>query len=111
MLSISSNSKIYLCKTPTDMRKSYNGLINLVRYHFCQNPLSGDFFLFVNKRCNSLKILFWDSGGFCLYCKRLEKGVFKFPQGDSSQIERAQLALILEGFKARKLEKMKRFEP
>jgi transposase len=111
MLAISSHSKIFICRNPTDMRKSYNGLIALVQNHFKQNPLAGDFFVFSNKRCNSLKIIFWDTGGFCLYCKRLEKGVFKFPQGKNEQIERASLALILEGFEVKNINKLSRFRP
>ena len=93
------------------MRKSYSGLTALVQNHFKQNPLGGDFFLFVNKRCNSLKILFWDTGGFCLYCKRLEKGVFKFPQGENEQIERSKLSLILEGLEVKNINKISRFNP
>ena len=73
--------------------------------------MAGDFFLFINKRCNSLKILFWDTGGFCLYCKRLEKGVFKFPQGENERIERASLGLILEGLEAKNINKLSRFKP
>jgi transposase len=93
------------------MRKSYNGLMALVQNHFNQNPLAGDFFLFVNKRCNSLKILFWDTGGFCLYCKRLGKGVFKFPEGESEQIKRANLSLILEGLEVKNIKELTRFKP
>ena len=76
MFGISSNMRIFLCREPVDMRKSYDGLANLVEHYFHENVLGGSFFLFMNSQRNRLKILFFDSGGLCLFCKRLERGRF-----------------------------------
>ena len=64
-----------------------------------QDPLSGHLFVFRNRRGDRIKILFWDRSGYCLWYKRLEKGVFKFPDSNarSIEVEAATLALILEG--------------
>jgi transposase len=111
MLSLSSNSKIFLCRDATDMRKSYDGLSYLVENYFEQNPLGGDFFVFINKNRNRMKILFWDSGGFCLFCKRLEKGRFRFPNGDELSIDRTCLAMILEGIDLDSVKRLPRYKP
>lgn len=63
MFGVSSGMRIFLCRDPVDMRKSYDGLANLVENHFHEDPLCGFFFLFMNRQRNRLKILFWDSGG------------------------------------------------
>jgi transposase len=111
MLSLAANSRIYLCKNPTDMRKSYNGLMYLVENHFQLNPLNGDYFVFVNKNRNSLKILFWDSGGFCLFCKRLEKGRFRLPNTEEEQIDKVFLNMILDGIDLNSVKRLPRYKP
>lgn len=111
MLAISSTSKIFLCRSPTDMRKSYDGLANLVQSSFGENSLSGDFFVFANKNRDRLKILFWDNGGFCLFCKRLEKGRFRLPLDNSTLIDRASLQMILEGIDLKSVKRLPRFKP
>ncbi len=79
---------------PVDMRKSFNGLIALTRQALKEDPLSGTFYLFSNRRSNLVKILFWDRTGFCLYAKRLEQGRFRFRSGEISTRE---LGLMLDG--------------
>jgi len=58
-----------------------------------------------------MKILFWDSGGFCLFCKRLEKGRFRFPNGDAVSIDRTSLAMILEGIDLDSVKRLPRYKP
>lgn len=111
MIAISSTSKIFLCLAPTDMRKSYDGLANLVSSYFSENSLSGDFFVFVNKKRDRLKVLFWDNGGFCLFCKRLEKGRFRLPSDNAALIDRASLQMILEGIDLKSVKRLPRFKP
>ena len=111
MLALTLNTRIFLCKEPTDMRKSYDGLMYLVQNHFNQNPLSGDFFVFVNRNKNRMKILFWETGGFCLFCKRLEKGRFKFPEGESIQIDKIILSMILDGIDFSSIKRLPRYTP
>jgi transposase len=100
MLSIANHAKIYVYTANVDMRKSINGLIVLLVDIFEQDPKMGDFFVFVNKQRNKLKILFWDKNGFSIYYKRLEKGRFQYSsylQGEEIVVNPAQLTALLMG--------------
>ena len=70
---------IYLCCGPTDMRKSINGLMVLVKDSFTLDPFDDALFVFCNRSRNRIKILEWDTDGFWLYFKRLERGRFRWP--------------------------------
>ena len=74
---------MFLCVQPTDMRKSYEGLGALTQTVLQQNPLSGHLFVFMNKKRDRVKLLYWHLNGFCIWQKRLEKGQFYLtaPQG------------------------------
>ena len=84
---------------PVDMRKSFTGLYALTRHGLGQNPLSGDLYVFINRRGNYLKCLYWDRSGFCLWAKRLERGCFvgKQRQGGVLELDWTGLKLLLEG--------------
>ena len=91
--------KIFAYSEPTDMRKSFQGLLALVQHVFRdRDPYSGDLFVFVNRRGNYVKILAWDRTGFSLFAKKLERGRFVFP-GESVPQELSDQALrfILDG--------------
>ncbi len=77
--------RIFAYTRPTDMRKSFQGLLALVQRVFTEDPHSGSLFVFVNRRGNYVKILSWDRTGFALYAKRLERGRFIFPAAAESQ--------------------------
>jgi transposase len=68
--------QVWARRVPTDLRNGYNGLYGIVKREFDRDPLSGDAFLFVNKRRKSAKVLLWDGTGLCIYSKRLSRGVF-----------------------------------
>jgi transposase len=93
-------NRIYLAVGSTDMRKAINGLSFLVEQAMALNPFSGDLFVFCNRRCDIIKILYWDYNGFCLWHKRLEKDRFKWPQTaqDVVTINHKQLDWLLAGF-------------
>ena len=55
---------------PTDMRKQFDGLSGLVRSALDDDPLSGHLYVFFNRSANRVKILWYDRGGFAMYCKR-----------------------------------------
>lgn len=91
--------RIFAYAKPTDMRKSFRGLLALVQQVFVdQDPYSGALFLFVNRKANYVKILVWDRTGFVLYAKKLERGRFSIPgSGDRSELSEKALRFILDG--------------
>ena len=103
MIGLPSQGRIYLHRAPVDMRKSFDGLSGLVRGAFEQDPLKGDLFVFLNRRRDLVKALYWDRDGFALWAKRLERGRFTLPSGTTPEVDRAELALLLEGVRARVL--------
>ena len=111
MFSLNSHQDYYLYSEPTDMRKGFNGLSGLVRNKLGENPLSGDVFVFLNRRRDRMKLLVWERGGFVLYYKLLEQGTFQLPdiQGSSLQITWHQLVFLLEGVVLESVKKRKRY--
>ena len=99
MLSLNGTQRVFLCAHAVDFRKAHDGLCALVRDRFGDDPFSGDVFVFHNVARDRIKLLFWDRNGFWLLYKRLEKGTFPFgrQEGERVEIERAQLAMLLEG--------------
>jgi len=91
--------RIYVATTPVDMRKSFDGLVEVVRSFLGHDPLSGSMFVFRNRAGHMLKILWWDDGGLAIFYKRLERGTFRFPySGEKSLvIDRDQLLRLLQG--------------
>ena len=94
-----SDTRIYLATGGTDMRKAINGLSILVEDQLRCDPFSGHLFAFCNRRCNMVKILYWDRNGFCLWQKRLEKQFFCWPQraDEVMELDLRQLSWLLEG--------------
>ena len=101
MLSLPSPVKIFLCTQPVDLRRSFDGLAAIARDGLGQDPLSGDWFVFRNRRGDRMKILMWDRDGLLLVYKRLEEGTFRFPAADaqakSVQVTTQELSLLLWG--------------
>jgi len=106
-------ARYYLYREPTDMRKSFDGLCGLVTNRLKQNPMSGDVYLFVNKPRNRIKLLRWETGGFVLFYKRLEKGTFELPVGEksaeSNKLDFGELAMLMTGISMRNAKKRRRF--
>lgn len=69
--------RVFLCTKPTDMRKGFDGLQGMVREFLEQDPLSGHLFLFLNRRRDRIKVLYWDRDGLVIWYKRLEAGTFQ----------------------------------
>lgn len=101
MIGLDQNRRYYLYASVTDIRKSFNGLSGLVTSEMKGNLLSGDVFIFLNRRRNMVKLLVWDRSGFVIYYKRLEKGTFEIPVADKDtlEIEWTQLVMVLEGIR------------
>lgn len=112
MFSLTGDLNFFLYPTPTDMRKSFDGLSGLISGGLKRNPISGDVFIFINKARNKVKLLRWEPGGFILYYKRLEAGTFDVPLSDHSgaiRLRWTDLMLMIEGIKVEKFTRRKRF--
>ena len=84
MIAVSPKHHIFLAIEPIDFRKGLNAIARLCHAKFQQNPMNGHYFLFRNKRKTDIKLLYYDSQGFCLFQKRLSAGVFKgWPSAES----------------------------
>ena len=112
MFSITSG-RYLLYGDPTDMRKSFDGLCGLINGQLGQNPMSGDLYIFINKKRNRIKMLRWEPGGFVLFYKRLEKGTFELPKvqktGLDWTIDYSQLVMIITGISLEYAKKRRRF--
>jgi len=101
MIGSTRSVRVWARRIPTDLRNGYNGLYGIVKREFDRDPLSGDAFLFINKRRKSAKVLLWDGTGLCIYSKRLSKSVFSdiwdARDGRQLQMTTAELSLFLEG--------------
>lgn len=99
MLSISNPGQVYLACGATDLRRSIDGLVAIVKMRFNLDPFSNCLFVFCNKNQNKIKMLEWEYTGFWLHYKRLERGKFKWPK-DENEVKRInprELRWLLDG--------------
>ena len=113
MLNLSTNTQIYLCTVPTDMRRSFDGLSALVTSVINKDLLSGHLFLFLNRRHDRMKLMYWDRDGLAIWYKRLEAGTFETPRATADQscleLDATQFALLLNGVSLASAKRRKRF--
>lgn len=102
MKKLSQFNHVYVCRNPVDGRKHINTLALLVEYELGKSPLDGSLFVFINRRRDTIKMLYYDRTGFALWCKRLESATFrwfKWPQTQgAAEISSRHLEMLLEGF-------------
>ena len=118
MIGLSHGVKVYICTTPADMRRGFDGLSGMTQSLMEQDPLSGHLFVFRNRNRDRLKILYWDQDGLAIWYKRLEQGTFQFPTDlkpkDQTKIgvevSTNDLALLLGGIDLRSAHQRKRFQ-
>ena len=79
MMPVGPATRIFLAAGATDLRQSFEGLSDLVRHRFQEDPLSGHLFVFSNQRRTRIKLLYWDGSGLWVCAKRLEQGRFRWP--------------------------------
>lgn len=104
MLGIASNARIFLCDAPTDMRKGFEGLSAIVEQTFSESLTSGTLFVFMNRGRDLMKVLYWDSDGLAIWCKRLEKGRFSKRKNEGTSImSRREFFMLLEGIIPKRL--------
>ena len=97
---ISGISKIYCVTGATDMRRSFDGLMAIIRDTYQMDPYEKAVYLFCGKRKNTLKALYFDRDGFCLLSKRLDSnGRFQWPRNSSEvrQLTRQEFRWLMEG--------------
>jgi transposase len=119
MLSLPHAVRILLCTRHADLRKSFDGLAQLVREYLGADPLSGHLFVFLNKRGDRLKLLYWDSDGYAIFYKRLEVGTFKLPQAKAARAQAgehgvllrpAELTMLLDGIDLVNIKRRQRYQ-
>ena len=77
MLSLPPSVRLFVATQPVDGRKGADSLMVIVRDVFAQDPLSGHLFIFFSKRCDRIRVVYWDRNGFAMWTKRLERGRFR----------------------------------
>jgi transposase len=100
ILGTSRAVRVFAYPRPADLRKGYDGLYGLVQTGLGRDPLSGELFLFVNRRRTGCKVLLWDGTGLCIFQKRLERGRFASlfrEDGTAVRLTASELALFIEG--------------
>lgn len=101
MLTLPPSVRIYLAVETVDMRRGHDGLAAIVRNQWGLDLYQGHLFVFVGRRADRIKILYFDRGGFVLFYKRLERGRFRLPKvGKAEQrvhLDAAELAMLLDG--------------
>lgn len=103
MVSFTPATRVFVAIQAVDLRGSFNRLLALTQSVLRQDPLSGHWFVFVNRSRNRLKILFWDGSGLWVCAKRLEKGRFSWPQspGPCAALRGEELLALLSGLEVR----------
>lgn len=113
MLPISTSLHFYLYRSATDMRKSFDGLCGLIRMELSRDPLSGDVYVFLNRRRDRIKLLVWERGGFWIFYKRLEKGTFQLPADAQNraciQLPYEELLMLIEGIDLTSIKRRRRY--
>lgn len=110
MLSFSPAVRYFLYRHQADMRKGFDSLSGLVREGLSKDPLSGDVFIFFNRRRTHVKLLVWERDGYSIYHKRLEQGSYELPIGENVELTSDQLMLILRGISLNTVRMRKRFD-
>lgn len=116
MLSLPPSVRIFLASQPVDGRKGVDSLSAMVRSVFEHDPLSGHLYVFFSKRCDRVRVMYWDRNGFAMWTKRLERGRFHAPLDKEGKLtvkglEAAELGLILEGLELAGARRRPRWQP
>jgi len=110
-----SGVRVWLAVEAADMRCGFDRLAALAQAVTGEDPLSGQLFLFRSRGGDRLKILWWDRDGYCLWYKRLEEGLFKFPKVETGArtlaLRPSELAMLLEGIDLSSVKRLKRYRP
>jgi transposase len=116
VLTLGARARIYVAAEALDVRKGFDALAAATREIIRADPLSGHWFVFVNRRKNRLKVLVWEASGYLLLYKRLERGRFHLPTTPALgarhvEIEATELTLMMEGIDLKGAWRRARWEP
>jgi len=115
VLSFPPSTKTFMASKRVDGRKGINGLTAIIRSQFKHELFDGHVYVFITKRADGIRVIFWDRSGYLLVLKRLEKGTFHMPwdecEGPPRVIESAELMLLLEGIDLRGAKRRGRWNP
>ncbi len=113
MLTLPPGVRLFVALDRVDMRKGFDALAAIVQHQLGLDPMAGHIVMFVNKRGNLMKLLFFDRTGWAVLYKRLERGTFQLPPKTSptgrAEIDPAELAMILEGIDLRSAVRRRRY--
>lgn len=116
MIALPPQVRVFVYRLPTDMRKSFHGLVALVESAVKQDPFSGSLFVFFNRQRDRIKILYWGQTGFCIWYQQLQKGTYQLPDEKSLEsqqtieVTRSQLSLMLDGIDLASVRQRMRFQ-
>jgi transposase len=116
VLSLPPSVRVFVATQPVDGRKGADSLMLIVRDVLGHDPFGGHLFVFFSRRCDRVRIVYWDRNGFAMWSKRLERGRFR-PSFTADgkltgqAIESAELGLILEGIDLAGARRRARWEP
>lgn len=96
---LSGVTRIFLVTGYTDMRKSIDGLMSIIRDTYELDPYSNSLFLFCGKKCDRIKALHYEKSGFILYYKRLDCGSYQWPRkaSEARPLTRQEFRWLMEG--------------
>ena len=111
MFNIDKIDTVYIACGATDLRKSIDGLVIIVKNELKLDPFEKALFVFCNKQMNRIKIFHFDEG-FWLYYYRLENGRLKWPQNINEALatNKEELKWMLKGYEIRTKSKFKSIE-
>ena len=113
MLNFPPGIQVFMATEPVDMRKSFDGLSAVVQTVFERNVLDGHLFLFLNRRRDRMKVLWWDRDGLAIFSKRLELGSYEVPRHEPNMprllLDATQLALLLNGVRIDSAQRRRRY--
>lgn len=114
MIHLPASVRVYLCLSPCDMRRSFDGLHALVTGAMQLDAFGGHLFVFSNRRRDRVKILYWDRDGFAVWAKRLEEGTYAMPFGHQQEQRREitaqELGALLSGIDLSVAKRRKRYQ-
>jgi len=115
VLTLAPGTQVFLGTEPVDLRRGHDGLYSLVKNTLGLDAFAGHLFVFVGRRGDRVKVLFWDRGGFVVYYKRLARGRFRMPRvsagADRVVLDGTELAMLLGGFDIAQTQRKDAWEP